>query len=364
MKKMKHILCAGLAAALFCVYSLPFSPASSEASAASQPEMQKGQPLKEGDTIGVLAPASHMNSRNTDAAVKFLKQMGYKIKLAPSATAAYGYFAGTDVQRATDINRFFADDEVDAILCLRGGYGSARILNYLDYEAIRQHPKQFIGYSDITALHIALAQKGRLATVHGPMLGAFATSTIDQTDFTEETFFLGIRNELYPGEIPLPPGGKLRVITPGEAEGFIIGGNLTVLTSLIGTPYEPDGKGALLFLEDVDEDTYRVDRMLQQLWQNGLLSRVNGVLIGDFINADEDYEEGDFRLDEVLDYYAKLSGKPWIKGIPAGHGEHNLYLPFGIHAVMRAGEDGSASLRITESASAAVADGKTAAGEK
>ena len=125
-----------------------------------------------------------------------------------------------------------------------------------------------------------------------------------------------------------------------------MGGNLTVLVSLLGTPYEMKGEGALLLIEDVGEDTYRIDRMLWQLWQNGLLSRVNGILVGDMLGADDEWEEGDFRLPEVLEHYAKLAGKPMIKGLPAGHGQNNVYLPLGIHAVMEAQADGSASLKL------------------
>lgn len=321
--------------------------ASSEQGSRADEVRLKGYALKPGDTIGVIAPASSMDRKYLDRALDNLRRWGYKVKVAQSCTSEYGYFAGNDVMRATDINRFFLDDEVDGILCMRGGYGSARVLNKLDYEAIKKHPKQFIGYSDVTALHVALGEQANLATIHGPMLSSLTDSEI-RDEFTGVNFFKGISGTLYPGEIPMPAGTELKAITPGEAEGIIIGGNLSILTSMVGTPYELKGDGAILFIEDVGEYTYRVDRMLQQLWQSGLLSRVNGVLVGAFVGADEDYDGHDFLLDEVLAYYARLSGKPWIKCVPVGHVEENLYLPFGVRARVTAAKDGKAGLAIVE----------------
>ena len=146
----------------------------------------------------------------------------------------------------------------------------------------------------------------------------------------------------------MPPGERLQTLYPGEAKGVIVGGNLSLITSLVGTPYELKGDGALLFIEEIGSYTYQIDRMLQQLWQSGLLQRVDGILIGDISGADDDYEEGDYRIDEVLRYYAQLVRKPVIFGVPAGHGGDNLYLPFGVRAVMKANKDGTASLRIDE----------------
>lgn len=306
---------------------------------------KQGAPLKPGDTIGILAPASPADVKKCAKATTALQKLGYKLKFGDSCFSRYGYFAGSDSVRAADINRFFADDEVSAILCLRGGVGSARILERLDYETIAKHPKQFIGYSDITALHVVLGERCKLSTIHGPMLVSFQKRLKD-TDYTAHNFLRGITGELYPGELPMPPNQHLETVNPGEAEGIITGGNLAILVSLLGTPYELKGDGALLLLEDIGEDTYRIDRMLWQLWENGLLSRVNGILVGDMADADDDREEGDFRLDDVLKRYAKLSGKPMIKSLPVGHGKNNLYLPLGIPAVMRADANGKACVLI------------------
>ena len=229
---------------------------------------------------------------------------------------------------------------------MRGGYGAARILEYLDYDMIAKHPKAFIGYSDITALHIVLGERSKLATIHAPMFLSLINP--QNTSYTHEQFFAGLRSTNPLGEIPMPPDKTLTTIVPGKAEGVITGGNLTVIASLVGTPYELDGKGTLLLLEEVGEKVYRIDRMLNQLWQNGLLSRVNGILLGDFVDCNGGSSDDDsYTLELVLNNYAKLSGKPVIKGVPASHGEDNAFIPFGVHAVMNAQEN-EASLIIDE----------------
>ena len=304
-----------------------------------------GHALKPGDCIGLLAPATYVLSRDYEPAVELLRSHGYKVKLAPSATARYEYFAGTDRKRADDINNFFRDNSVKAILCIRGGYGSARVLDKLDYNMISKHPKPLIGFSDITALHTALGEKAGLVTIHGPMAMSFTKANLD-SPYSREKFFAGLASTLPAGEIPMPEGRKLETVIIGKAEGIIMGGNLSVISSLAGTPYELDGKGALLLLEEVGEKPYKIDRMMNQLYQNGLLSRVNGIIYGDFIGC-EDNDSGDaVKLDDVLLHYAVLSRKPVIKGMPSGHGKYNFFLPMGVHARMRANADNSASLII------------------
>ncbi len=320
-----------------------------EAKMNSEAERIKGKALQQGDTIGIIAPGSSDDIKDYAKAIRDLEKMGYKVKIGDSCNSQYGYFAGTDAARAADLNKFFADDEVQAILCMRGGSGSAQLLDKLDYDNIARHPKQFIGYSDVTSLHIALGERCNLSTIHGPMLRSFPKG-LDKSNSQADIFLRGLKGELYPGELPMPQGRQLETVFPGEAEGVIMGGNLTVMTSLLGTPYEMKGDGILLLIEDVDEAAYRIDRMLWQLWQNGLLSRVNGILVGDMTGADDDWEEGDFRVSEVLERYARLAGKPMIKGLPIGHGKDNIYLPLGIHAVMRANTDGTAHLSFDETA--------------
>ena len=307
--------------------------------------LQKPQALKPGDCIGILGPATLAGNTDFSKAIEYLHKLGYRTKMAPSASAAWGYFAGTDSQRAADINDFFADDSVQAILCLRGGYGASRVLDRLDYAEIAKHPKLFIGYSDITALHAALTQYSNIVTIHGPMLTSFKA---EYSDYTAKNFAEGLRNTQAPGVVPLPQGAAMQTLIPGKAEGTIIGGNLTIINSLVGTPYAIDGRGKLLFIEEVGESPYRIDRALQQLWQSGLLQQVNGIVYGEFYDCNHDVDEGDFTLDEILTYYGRLAGVPVMKGIPAGHDKDNYFLPMGTHAVMDARQDGTAELILDE----------------
>lgn len=299
-----------------------------------------------GEYIGIVSPASCVEKEEVEAAIMFLVSHDYNVKLGKSVFASDGYLAGTDQQRADDLNSMFADDEVKIILCARGGYGVARILPLLDYSTISRNPKPLIGYSDITALHSVLGEKCGLTTIHGPMLSSLTNSNL-ATPYTLENFFRGLNGEYPSGEIPMPEGKMLETVVPGSAEGVIRGGNLTLIASLVGTPYELKGEGALLLLEEIGEKPYRIDRMLNQLLQNGLLNRVSGILFGDFINCNVPEGVDDtFSLDDVLKHYAELSGKPVIKGVPAGHGKHNMFLPMGVRTRMKANDDGSATLEL------------------
>lgn len=305
----------------------------------------RGKALRPGDCIGVIAPASTTNPKNLSAPLELLKSYGYRVKVAESCSSEHEIFAGTDEQRAEELNEFFRDDDVKAILCMRGGYGSARILDLLDYGMIAAHPKALIGYSDITALHTVLGEKSGIVTVHGPMFLSLAAP--QNSEYTHRQFFGGLRSTKPAGRIQLPAGRKLETVIAGTAEGVIMGGNLSIIASLAGTPYELDGTGALLLIEEIGEKPYRIDRMMNQLWQNGLLNRVNGILIGDFIDC---RDNDSYTFEHAVKHYARLSKKPVIKGIPAGHGKDNAFIPFGVHAVMKGNKDGTASLVIDEAA--------------
>ena len=305
---------------------------------------KKGKALKPGDTIGIVAPSYYMEEADFNRAVNFLKKMGYNVKIAPSCTMRYKYYAGSDKQRAKDINNFFADDKVDGILCMRGGNGASRILDYLDYELIAKHPKLFIGYSDITALHIALYQKCGITTVHGAMLTSF-TATVNQ--YTSDQFFDGIRKTTPIGEIKLPEGRKLEAMVTGTAEGPLVGGNLSVIASLAGTKYELKGDKCILLIEELGESSSVIDRMLQQLYQNGLFDRVSGIIIGDLTDCPA-YEGVTAKA--VIREFAEKIGKPVVSGVPCGHSGINMFMPLGVRVRITAGKDGSASVRVLESA--------------
>ena len=339
MCKLKYITCLLTMIFWFMTASFVF--------ASSQPMMMvKGKALKAGDTIGIAGPASPVTQSDFSVMQTRLHNMGYNVKFANHALKNYGTFAGNDEERAADIMAMFHDDEVKAILCLRGGYGSARILDKLDYEWIKAHPKLLIGYSDITSLHVALNQKAGLVTAHAPMAIVLNNPAMD--NYSLEQLIAGIQNNAAIGEVTLPQGTELKTVVSGNAQGRIIGGNLTNIAALCGTPYELKGEGNILFIEETDEYSYNIDRMLQQLYQNGLLTSVNGIVYGDFTDCPTD--DGDFSTTEVLNYYAKLSGKPVIKGLPAGHGRHNMFLPLGVSATLKANINGKASLSIDESA--------------
>jgi len=278
--------------------------------------------LRPGETLSVSAPASWVPGGVADAAVSRLEAAGWRVRVEASARGHEGFSGLSDRGRADEWNRLFADDDVRAILCARGGYGSAKMLPFLDFERLARHPKLVIGFSDATALLAALTERANLAVVHGPM-----ASTLTEEKSTPETwerFLAGLADPFRPG----PLGGALDPLSPGVAEGPLLGGNLAVLASLVGTPWALQGDGAVLFLEEVGEKSYRVDRMLWQLEASGLLARVQAVVFGQFVRCGAD--AGDPETDEVLAAWAARLGKPVCKGLAAGHGRDNLFLPLGL----------------------------------
>ena len=289
-----------------------------------------GRGLVQGDTIGIVAPSAPSLEQSPQAALDYLKDLGYNVVLGESAKASWGYLAGKDEVRAADINSFFANPDIDAILCLRGGYGATRLLDLLDYEIIAAHPKLFMGYSDITALHIVFQQRCGLATVHCPM-----TMTLSRkpTAYTKAQFAKGLVTPITAGDFPLPRSHNLVGLVKGSASGTLIGGNMSLVTALIGTPYELDGTNSLLFLEEVGEEAYSLDRMLRQMEQSGLIDRVSGILFGEFSKCvPVKKQKGEFTVEEIIRQYALRWQKPALMGIPAGHGRQNAWLPLGVPA--------------------------------
>lgn len=294
--------------------------------------MIKPKALKFGDTIGVVAPASPTLEENVEKAHKKLKDLGFKVKMGKSCYEKYGYLAGTDSLRAEDINHMFRDEEVDGIICLRGGYGTPRILELLDYDLIKKHPKVFIGYSDITALHIAITRFSRLITFHGPMVASDMLGDFNQ--FSKKSLFNFIMEGEYLRNIKNPPGEELKIMNPGIAEGSIIGGNLSLIADTLGTPYEIDLKGKILFIEEVGEEPYQIDRMLTQLRLAGKLKEAEGIILGDFNNCvakSSEYDDS-LTLEQVLEDIIKPMNKPTLFNLKAGHCEPVITLPFGARA--------------------------------
>jgi muramoyltetrapeptide carboxypeptidase len=297
--------------------------------------------LRFGDTIGVVAPASPPpDPKNTDHGVAALAQLGFKVRLAPNARERHGFLAGSDRKRAGDLMKMFADRSVKAILCVRGGYGSARLLPLLDYQVIRRNPKIFVGHSDITALHFALLTKAGLISFHGPMLNSdFAKK--DMPDFTLQSFLRTVMQPAAPGSIRQSYQGRtISVLRGGKATGRLLGGNLTLLCTTIGTPWQPQFRGRILLLEDLGERPYRFDRMLTYLLNCGLLQQVAGIALG--LNKDcEDPKAGhskEYRqsLADVLNERLRPLKVPVVAGLPFGHAPFNSTLPIGIEATLDA----------------------------
>ena len=298
--------------------------------------MLRGKKLRPGDTIGMIGPSGTVREAGAvDAAIRYMEEMGYRVKAGRSAHAKYGYLSGTDEVRAGDINEMFADPGVDAIVCTRGGYGTMRLLDMLDYETIRKNPKVFVGFSDITALHIAFLEKCGLATFHGPMATRWETEFPD--GFTKPSFMRAV-GCAQPMDMlcNTPQYGPRRTVNAGCAEGLLVGGNLSLIAGTIGTPYELDTKGRILFIEEIGERTYCVDRMLTQLRLAGKFDDCAGIIFGDFCDCPVEYPEFGLTLEEVIRDVAAPCGKPVFTGLQAGHLSPKLTLPLGVRCRMDA----------------------------
>ncbi|MBH8607652.1 LD-carboxypeptidase [Thermoactinomyces sp. CICC 10521] len=294
----------------------------------------KAKCLQPGDTIGIIAPASPTDPVELEMSLEILAGFGYRVKPGRSLGERYGYLAGRDEIRAEDINRMFADPEVDAVFCLRGGYGTPRLLDLIDYEIIRANPKIFAGYSDITALHVAIYQRTGLVTFHGPMVFELA-KRFDALSW--HTLFTHLSR-------PCPVGGYLSsaescpfTIVQGEAEGKLVGGNLSLLAALLGTPYEVDTRGHILFIEEIEEEPYRIDRMLTQLRLAGKLQQASGIVITECTDCEAADDAKSLTVRQVLEDILKPLGIPAFYGLKAGHTNVNLTLPVGVRAKMDAG---------------------------
>jgi muramoyltetrapeptide carboxypeptidase len=305
-----------------------------------------------GDTVGIIAPASAPpDPKAVDRAAEALERHGFKPKLAKNVRERHGFLAGNDRDRAADVMRMFSDKKVKAILCLRGGYGSARLLQRLDYGIIRRQVKIFSGFSDITSLHCAFAKNVNMISLHAPMLNG-GLQAKDLPEFTRSSFFRTVMEPKPAGSITAGCGQKnLSIVRGGLAEGRLIGGNLSVLCAAIGTPFEPSFKGRILFFEDISEKPYRLDRMLTQLLNAGILQQLAGIAVG--VNQDcEDQKNstaGEFRqsaADVVVERLSPL-GVPVVMGLPFGHVNLNATIPVNARARLD-GDNGD--LIITEAA--------------
>jgi len=302
----------------------------------AQPVLRKPPRLKRGDTVGLIKPAGYLaDDFEVQLVMEAVTAMGLVPKAAPHLGSRFGYLAGQDKDRAADLHAMYADEAVRAVFAVRGGWGSARILPYLDFDLIRAHPKLLIGFSDITALHLAFAARAGFATIHGPNAGSswskYSWDNFKALAFAGATPLLA--NPAAQEDRLVQRAWRTQTIRPGKAVGRLLGGNLTVLTSLLGTPYLPNFDGAILFLEDVDEAEYRIDRMLTQLALAGILGRVAGVVFGQCTNCRATTSSiGGFTLSEVLRQHLEPLGVPVYQGALFGHVDDQFSLPVGVRA--------------------------------
>lgn len=301
--------------------------------------------LRLGDAVGVVAPSSAVDAEEGLArAEHWIRGMGLVPKFGPNAGGRHGYLAGTDEQRAADLNAAYADPEVRAVFALRGGWGGARILPLLDWASIRANPKLLIGFSDVTALHLAFAARASYATIHG----GNATSSWRKLAWESlwRLAFAGAVPVLGGAEVEAEAGRPGRTIRGGTARGRLLGGNLTILSTLMGTPWLPDLKGAVLFLEDTNEAEYRIDRMFQQLKLAGVLDGLAGVVFGQCTKcASDEPDYAGFTLDELVDHYFAPLGIPAITGFDTGHVANQLSLPSGARVEL---DGGARTIRLLE----------------
>ncbi|MGH8054002.1 MAG: S66 peptidase family protein [Stenotrophomonas sp.] len=289
--------------------------------------------LNKGDTVGLVSPSSASSDRlSLQLAREAMEAFGFKVKTGEHYAARHGHLAGTDTERAGDLNAMFADRQVKAIICVRGGSGAARLLPLLDYDRIRANPKVLLGYSDITALHSAIQAKTGLVTFHG-QIGSGSWNRFNADQF-ERLFFkrelMDYRNVVVDGDDELVPR-KNRAITlrGGIARGELVGGNLTVLTALAGSAYLPDFSGKILFLEDVEEAPYRIDRMFTTLKLMGALDKIAGFIFGECTDCNPGDGYGSLTLDQIFDDHILPLKIPAYRGAMIGHIREQFIVPVG-----------------------------------
>lgn len=279
--------------------------------------------LKKGDTIGIICPAGHMPKSRMRTCIRVLREeWGFRVKEGLTLGAGDNYFSGTDEERCADLQQMLDDPAVKAVLCARGGYGVGRIIDRIDFSGFRSHPKWVIGFSDVTVLHAHIHARYGVATVHGPMAGAFNKG--------------GWKEEYVQSLHRVLTGRKSRYLAAphphdrsGKAEGMLVGGNLALLTHVIGTPSDIDTKGKILFVEDVGEQLYNIDRMFHQLKRSGKLEGLAGLIIGGFTDCKDTDRPFGMEVDDIISRLVQEYAYPVCHGFPVSHGKDNVALKCG-----------------------------------
>ncbi|SEH69270.1 muramoyltetrapeptide carboxypeptidase [Halobacillus karajensis] len=287
--------------------------------------------LQKGDTVGVVAPASPPDLKHLHQAIPFLnQQLGLQVKIGAHVSSKYGYLAGKEQERIEDLHHMFLDPEIDGIICAGGGYGTGRLVTEIDYSIIKENPKVFWGYSDITFLHTAIRQQTGLVTFHGPMLSSDVG--IENFDEVSKSMFQQLfkPTAIHYTEVKSP----LHIHAEGEATGEVVGGNLSLLVNSIGTPFEIDTKGKLLLVEDVGEEPYRIDSFFNQLKMAGKFNEAIGIIIGDFSQTTPVKTKETLSLSQVFDHYFTSMNKPVLSGFKIGHCLPHYAVPLGTMATL------------------------------
>ncbi|MGI9428770.1 MAG: S66 peptidase family protein [Bythopirellula sp.] len=300
------------------------------------------QALRTGDTIALVSPASPVQREPIERAVERLEARGFRVKTYGDLYRQHGYLAGDDDTRAEELMNAFADPEVAAIFPARGGNGVTRLLDLLDYNFLRKHPKIVAGFSDITALHLALQSQTGLVTFHSPHPKDGLGTPEGMSELTARTYWRALLADEYDNaigyEVPLNEREResMSTLMPGTARGRLVGGNLALVTALMGTPYEIDTTDGILLLEDIGEVPYRIDRFLAQLKLAGKLEVLSGVVLGQFTDCSAPTEAPSLTLDEIFqDYFGEL-GIPVLQNFPTGHCRDNATLPLNVEVELDA----------------------------
>ena len=289
----------------------------------------KAPRLRKRDVIGLVSPASPPSSpEKIDGAVKYLENRGYEVIVGKHVLDVHGYLAGTDKDRLADLNRFIQDEKVKAIIAVRGGYGTPRLLDGVDYDALKKNPKVIVGYSDLTGLQSAIFTKTGLITLSGPMGGVEMWDAIDP--FTEENFWRMVESPEAPGPLVNPEEEPVHTVKGGTAEGLLLGGNLSLLVSLFGTPYLSSLGGAIVTLEDVDEAPHRIDRMFTQMRHAGVWEEAAAVVFGAFTDCvPTEPEKPHFTVEDLQKEFAHHVNGPVLANLQYGHISRKLTMPLG-----------------------------------
>ncbi len=287
--------------------------------------------LEKGATVGIICPSSPITEERLAECVNTLESMGYKVKAADNLTSNHGgYMAGTGEERGTWINKMFTDPEVDAIFCVRGGDGGSRCYEYIDLDTVKKNPKIFVGYSDVTTMHMLFNQQADLVTFHGPMVSSNMVSSFDND--TEKAFFEALNGDgTY--EFVNPDGIPIEVMKEGKATGPVIGGNLSLVSAAMGTPYEMDSKGKIIFIEEVDEPVTKIEKWCYHMKNAGKFKDCAGVLLGQFTDVTNKFMPEYTVIDCIKEILADVD-VPVMYNLQSGHGDKIITIPFGAKCTM------------------------------